>query len=65
MKKLLPLEPSCSRLVRGTTDRRTRPRNRSSRSIESIVWGRSRVELREGPKVKSTDRVDRLAVELS
>jgi len=42
-----------------------RPRNRSSRSIESIVWGRSRVELREGPKVESTDRVDSLTVELS
>ena len=42
-----------------------RPRNRSSRSIESIVWGRSRVELREGPKVESTDRVNRLTVELS
>jgi len=42
-----------------------RPRNRSSRSIESIVWGLSRVELREGPKVESTDRVDRLTVELS
>ena len=43
----------------------SRPRNRSSRSIESIVWGRSRIELREGPKVESTDRVDRLTVELS
>ena len=43
----------------------SRPQNRSSRSIESIVWGRSRIELREGSKVESTDRVDRLAVELS
>jgi len=32
---------------------------------ESIVWGRNRVELREGPKVESIDRIDRLTVELS
>ena len=48
-----------------TLEVQCRPRNRSSRSIELIVWGRSRLELREGPKVESTDRVYRLTVELS
>ena len=42
-----------------------RPRNRSSRSIESIVGCMSRVESMNRSKVESIDRVDRALVKSS
>ena len=42
-----------------------RPRNRSSRSIESIVWRWSRVESKESAKVELIDWVDRPSLKSS